>query len=158
MYESFPGIRDIFSPKFSACHRQAEFCPKLCLSLSFSCLRPLFRAPTGAESAQTLPVSSVLRLEHPFWEASGNFDPETLPISPVFVPSTLISGTDRRRISPNSACRSGWCRSVWCLSGWCRSVWCRSDGDDPYDVGTGMSGIWRSRRMGNDRNRGSDRI
>ena len=56
MYESFPGIRDIFSPKFSACHRQAEFCPKLCLSLPFSYLRPSFRAPTGAKSAETLPV------------------------------------------------------------------------------------------------------
>ena len=36
--------------------RQATLTPKLCLSLPFSCLRPSFRAPTGAESAQTLPV------------------------------------------------------------------------------------------------------
>ena len=70
--------------------RQATLTPKLCLSLPFSCLHPSFRAPTGAESAQTLPVGP--------------------------------------------------------------------DGAGQYGVGTGMSGIWRSRRMGNDRNRGSDRI
>ena len=63
-------------------HRQAEFCPKLCLS-------PLF-----------------LHLEPPFWEATGNFDPETLPVSPVFVPLTLISGTDRQLWPRNSACLS----------------------------------------------------
>ena len=79
------GWRSVFRqiPRYD--HRQAEFCPKLCLS-------PLF-----------------LRLEPPFWVPTGNFDPETLPVSPVFVPSTLISGTDRRRISPNSACLRCFC-------------------------------------------------
>ena len=42
------------NPRFG--HRQATLALKLCLSLPFSCLRPLFRALTGAESAQTLPV------------------------------------------------------------------------------------------------------